>query len=149
MPTPNENDEISSDIGDSARGVAAGKHIRQQQQDNQQTVNVNVDLYTVYLFLTEMRAEISFVKRDVADVKGDVGDVKGDVADVKKDLADVKGDIKTVQGDVTLAHVERTTLIDQVAEIKRDRYPRWFQLLIIALAIAMIVLVSIFLAKVW
>lgn len=117
VPTPNENDEITSSIGDNADGVVAGK--KNQQQSNQQTVNVNLD--TILLHLVDLKIEISEIKQNVEGVK------------------------KDVQG----THEERATLINDVAEIKRDRYPRWFQFLIIALAITMIVLVSIFLAKVW
>lgn len=123
----NENDEISSGIGDDARGVAAGKNIRQQQQDNPQTVNVNVDLNTIYVFLTEMKMEIGFIKRDVADVKEKV---------------------KDVQADVTVAHEERTALIDQMDGIKKGQYPRWLQILMITMAAALIVLALLVLSKV-
>lgn len=118
---PTESNESVASVGgdvDTGGGGFTGRD-RKTQQDNQQTVNVNLD--TILLHLVDLKIEIS----------------------------EIKGSMEGVKRDVSEAHEERAILINDVAEIKRDRYPRWFQLLIIALAIAMIVVVSIFLAKVW
>lgn len=116
-----ESNESGANVGGNVDTGGGGftGRDRKTQQENQQTVNVNLD--TILLHLVDLKIEIS--------------EIKGSVEGVKKD----------VQG----AHEEQAILINDVAEIRRDRYPRWFQFLIIALAITMIVLVSIFLAKVW
>lgn len=123
MPTrqPTESNESGANVGGNVDTGGGGftGRDRQTQQENTQTVNVNLD--TILLHLVDLKIEIS----------------------------EIKGSVEGVKRDVAGAHEERAILINDVAEIKRDQYPRWFQMLIIALAITMIVMLAIFLAKVW
>lgn len=118
---PTESNESGANVGgnvDTGGGGFTGRD-RKTQQDNQQTVNVNLD--TILLHLVDLKIEIS----------------------------EIKGGMEGVKRDVSEAHEKQATLINNVADIKRNQYPRFLQGLIIVLAITMIILLTIFLVKVW
>lgn len=118
---PTESNESGANVGD---GVATGGggftgRDRQTQQENSQTVNVGLDAILLHIM------------------------------DLKIKISEIGGGMEGIKRDVSEAHEERATLISDLADIKRNQYPRFLQGLIIVLAITMIILLTIFLVKVW
>jgi len=120
------NDEIQTDIGAGANGVAAGSKINQAIN----TTTVVGGLDAIIDHLLEMKGKISTIEMDV-----------------KEHLLEMKGKISTIEMDVKEAHIERASLINTVNglletidDIRQGIYPRWLQALMITMAAIMITL---------
>ena len=116
-------DSFATEVGGDAQNVVVGKQNTQQIGGGNEVI-VNVDQGVLQTILYQLnRIESTFGR---------------EIEFLKRDIADVNRDVTSVSEDVKMIRERQALVLEDVSEIKRDQYPRWFQILMIAMAILLI-----------
>lgn len=121
VPSPDSGAHIGGDVG-TGGGDFTGRDDRRVEND----IIVNVDQSTLQTILYQLnRIENTFGR---------------EIEFIKRDIAETNRDIISVKEDMRLIRERQALLLEDVNDMKKNQYPRWFQILMIVMAAALILL---------